>query len=160
MLKRPNLLPLQTETKFSVVPCACLWCAGNPSLWKPWPKSLASQEVFWPHLIAPAGTYKSLVTSHLERHIYFKFSAYCASAGTFILYHQHILRSLCKVNQKMTMLLKQLSPRHAKRPGMTSMAGLKKEKKGLVPAAIMIYGSFKSVSKGVPFWLCETKAWD
>lgn len=36
----------------------------------------------------------------------------------------------------------------------------KKKKKDLVPAAIMIYGSFKSVSNGVPFWLYETKAWD
>lgn len=161
MLKRPNSLPLQTEAKISVIPCACLWCAGNPSLWKPWPKSLAPQDVSWPHLIASGSTCKSLVASQLGRHIYFKFSAYCASTGTFTLYYQHILRSSCKVKQQMTTLLKQLSPRHAKRPGMTSMAGLKKEKKkGLVPAAIMIYGSFKRVSKGVPFWLCKTKAWD
>lgn len=78
------------------------------------------------------------MASQLERHIYFKFSAYCASTGTFILYCQHILRFLCKVKQQMITLLKQLSPRHAKRPGITSMAGLKKEKRGLVPAAIMI----------------------
>lgn len=127
-LKRPNLLPLQTETKFSAIPCACLWCSGNPSLWNPCPKSLVSQEISWPHLIAPAGTCKSSLANQLERHIYFKFSACCASAGSFILYYQHILRSLHKVNQQMTMLLKQLSPRHVEMPGITSMAGLKKEK--------------------------------
>lgn len=90
-LKRPNSLPLQTETKFSVILCACLWRAGNPSLWKPWPKPLASQEVSWPYLTASAGTCKSLVASQLERHIYFKLSAYCAPTGTFILYYQHNL---------------------------------------------------------------------
>lgn len=57
---------------------------------------VASQEVSWPHLIASAGTCKSLVASDLEIHIYFKFSAYCTSTGTFILYYQHILHSLCK----------------------------------------------------------------
>lgn len=32
MLKRPNSVPLQTETEVSVIPCACLGCAGNASL--------------------------------------------------------------------------------------------------------------------------------
>jgi len=51
----------------------------------------------------------------------------------------------------MAVLLNQLNLRHSRMPGITPAGGLKKKKKDLVPAAIMIYGSFKSVSNGVPF---------
>lgn len=65
-----------------------------------------------------------------------------------------VLCASCKWKQQMTLLLGQTSSRLSRMPGIMPRVDLnKKIKKDLVPAAMMIYGSFRSVSNGVPFWL-------
>lgn len=81
-----------------------------------------------------------LATSHcLSRHLQVisglsvgkthLFQAFCLLCSYWYIHPVLPTQSLCKVNQQMTMLLKQLSPRHARKPGMTPMAGLKKKEK-------------------------------
>lgn len=96
------------------------------------------------------------VPSRLGRHLRFQLPAYCVSTGTSIQSYWWITLfcASCKWKQQMTLLLGQTSSRLSRMPGIMPKVDLnKKIKKDLVPAAMMIYGSFKSVSNGVPFWL-------